>query len=127
MPDLLAYPLTVRPDGTMNAIEDLTEPYLAQEIALMILTYPGERPLVPDYGTDLEATDEVLDGLILSAKMEDFGVPVSIGDITRTFLSDDRLGIQVDFDIVDPEDEDIYDDASYVDDVVQPYDTPELS
>jgi phage baseplate assembly protein W len=52
MPLRLSLPLQVAADGALAAVEQDTPAEVAQSVALLLSTRPGERRSVPDYGSD---------------------------------------------------------------------------
>lgn len=52
MPLRLSLPLRVAADGALAAVEQDSPAEVAQSVALLLATRPGERRSVPDYGTD---------------------------------------------------------------------------
>lgn len=106
MADLFQYPFHVNPDGTVAKTPE-GEEYYAQELANLILTSPGERHLVPDYGI----TDPVFDNLNtveLLGKIEMFGPPVTIreGDIATTWQKEGVLNINIHYAQADTDEDD---------------------
>lgn len=52
MPLRLSLPLQVAADGALAAVEQDSPAEVAQSVALLLSTRPGERRSVPDYGSD---------------------------------------------------------------------------
>lgn len=52
MPLHLSLPLQVAADGALVAVEQDSPAEIAQSVALLLSTRPGERRSVPDYGTE---------------------------------------------------------------------------
>lgn len=52
MPLRLSLPLRVASDGALVALEQDSPAEVAQSVALLLSTRPGERRSVPDYGSD---------------------------------------------------------------------------
>lgn len=50
MPKHLAFPIRVAANGGLLALEQDSEQEIAQSVALLVSTEPGERRSVPDYG-----------------------------------------------------------------------------
>jgi len=107
MANLFAYPFRVNPDGTVAKTPD-GEDYYGQELANLIMTTPGERPLVPDYGI----TDPVFNNLNtveLLGKIEMFGPPVNIDDedgVVVTWPKEGVANINIKYSRADTDDDD---------------------
>jgi phage baseplate assembly protein W len=80
--------------------EDGDEDYIAERLALLILTKPGERVLVPAYGLR-DPTFSEIDPALLSTQVEMFGPDVRIDGITTRPRSDTLSEITVDYSIDD--------------------------
>lgn len=52
MPLRLSMPLQVAADGALQAVEQDSPAEIAQSVALLLATRPGERRSVPEYGSD---------------------------------------------------------------------------
>lgn len=50
MPKHLAFPIRVSAAGSLTALEQDSEQEIAQSVALLVATTPGERRSVPEYG-----------------------------------------------------------------------------
>lgn len=48
--ELLSYPFRLSPIGRVATVTQGSAEAAAEEIAQLVLTEPGERPLVPEYG-----------------------------------------------------------------------------
>lgn len=134
MADLFSYPFRINPDGSVAKTPEGEESY-ADELANLILTSPGERHLVPEYGI----TDPVFDSLNtveLFGKIEMFGPPVTISDedISIQWPRDGVLDININYSrddtgeddmvangSIDDTDDDYYDDDDDEPTVPDPY------
>lgn len=96
---VLSYPLTVLPDGSFKKVDDSTEAYAAQEIALMILTEPGERALVPEYGIESIADSNDISEVELNAKLETFLVPAIVTNVEKDYTDYETTRVKVEFDV----------------------------
>lgn len=93
---LLAYPFRVSPAGPLETVEDGSDEAFAQELAVAVLTVPGERLLVPDFGTaDPTFIGFERDALQLHVQL--FGPPVSIDDVTVTAVGSTVQDVVVSF------------------------------
>lgn len=71
MPQHLALPLTITGTGGLAAIEQDSALEIAQSVALLLDTRPGERRSVPDYGA-LDMVAVGLDPEAIAATIEEF-------------------------------------------------------
>lgn len=47
---LLSHPFRLAPGGHVATVDSASSQYVAEQLAMLSLTRPGERPLVPDLG-----------------------------------------------------------------------------
>lgn len=66
MTETLRLPLTIRPGGGLLTIDQDSDAEIAQSVALLLDTRPGERRSVPDYGVP----DPVFGGVDVAAVVE---------------------------------------------------------
>lgn len=97
MTAILSHPFRLLPNGAAATVEQDSDQANAEQIAVLVTTYLGERPLSPGFGV----TDPVFGGLDNSevlAGIEAFGPPVDVSDIRSTWESDSTQLISIDFD-----------------------------
>lgn len=104
MARLLAYPVRLDPNGAFATLED-GEEYYAQELAGLVMTEPGERPLVPEYGVE-DPTFGEMDQLSIQSKVDMFGPPVELGDLELTEINENDLRYDLEFTVVEDDEED---------------------
>lgn len=95
---LLSHPFRILPSGSAAVLDDATDEYMAERIALILTTEEGERVLVPDFGVG----DLAYSGLTqaaLAVQCDLFDLPVSILAVEEKPMSDDLVGYTVTFDI----------------------------
>ncbi len=86
---MLAWPFRVRPNGRVATVEDDSDEAVAQQLALLMLIEPGERPLVPEYGVPDPTYDLAgADGTTITAAIAAFGPQVTVDDVTETATAD---------------------------------------
>lgn len=93
---LIAHPFRLGDDGRVVTHEQDDDAYLAERIALILGCHPGERPLVPAFGVEDPAYDE-LSLVSIQNQMAIFEVPVQITDIVRDDTSDSTTTYRVTF------------------------------
>lgn len=52
MARVLSYPFRVGTDGSLGTVDEATDQADVEEVAMVLLTVRGERPLVPAYGIE---------------------------------------------------------------------------
>lgn len=97
MTALIAYPFRVAGTGEVMTAQDGTADYHAMELAVALLTRPGERELVPSFGTADPAFDG-FDADALSLHVSIFGPPVSIEQVESEFIDETTQDVVVSFD-----------------------------
>lgn len=90
MTELLAYPFRITPGLRVDTVDGTTDEAVGQQLHVLILTSPGERPLVPAFGIP-DPTFQGLKAEDIRAGVELFGPPVTIVDVVA---SDVRQGFQ---------------------------------
>ena len=93
---LIAYPFRLAPGGGVATAEDSSDEQLAQELAVAVLTRPGERPLVPSFGI----ADPVFVGFdddAVRLHVEAFGPGVNIDGVKVRFVNDRTQDVVVTF------------------------------
>lgn len=93
---LIAHPFRLGDDGRVATHEQDDDAYLAERIALILGCRPGERPLVPAFGVEDPAYDE-LSLVSIQNQMAIFEVPVQITDLVRDDTSDSTTTYRVTF------------------------------
>lgn len=81
MPALMSHPFRLAPSGALATVDSLSDQYAAEQLAMLILTRPGERPLVPDLGLP-DPTFVGFDGSTLQEQADAFGPPCIIQEVT---------------------------------------------
>lgn len=100
---LIAHPFRLSEDGRVQTHEQDSTAYLAERIALILGTHPGERPLVPAFGINDPAFDELsLAGI--QNQMVIFEIPVTITSVIRNDVDDRSTSYRVTFEHVEEQD-----------------------
>jgi hypothetical protein len=125
---LISYPFRLTANGSVAVREDGDADYFAEEFACLLLTRPGERELVPEYGIE-DPTYEDIDYEELESKIAMFGPPIKLADVYFDYPYDGFLDIELEFEPVndegeleDEEDEELDEDEEYG----VPYDIQQL-
>lgn len=96
MARVLAFPVHVDSTGRIATVEQDSEADIAQQLAMLILTRPDERPLTPGYGTPDPAFTG-FDPQLLAASAEEFGPAVDIDTVTITDRGDGTQDVTIRF------------------------------
>ena len=98
MARLLAFPFRVAPNGSAATVEADTDDAYAQELAILLGTRLGERPLAPEYGVD-DATFGELDEAQVVAAVEAFmpDTAVRVLDVETDYPDDRTADVLVTF------------------------------
>lgn len=94
--NLISFPFRIGPNGAVVTRPDDSNEYYAELLAAMLLTKPGERPQVPLYGVN-DPTFSEIDPQELVYKVDLFGPPVRIVNVTSRFVSETQQDIRVEF------------------------------
>jgi hypothetical protein len=96
MPRILSHPFRLAPDGRIATVEQDTAQAHAEQLAVLVLTRRGERPLVPTFGiTDPTFGD--LDVAELEGAVETFGPAVALEEVELEFLDESTEQVTVTF------------------------------
>jgi hypothetical protein len=91
---ILSYPFRFGIDGRAAVVEQDSETGVGEQIAVLALTRTGERRLRPGFGV----SDPVFVGFSpseLAAKLQLYGPPVELGDITVRPRSADVQAVEI--------------------------------
>lgn len=95
---MLAFPFALRPNGRVAEVADDSDESAAQQIAMLILTRVGERPMVSEYGTpdptfDIYGVGDADIAAIVAA----FGPPVSVLTVDEVPEPDGSATVEITF------------------------------
>lgn len=93
---LLSYPFRLAAAGSVATVEEGSDLQLAQELAVAVLTRPGERVLVPEFGI-ADPTFVGFDDDALRLHIDLFGPPVDIDDVEVRYVNDRTQDVVVRF------------------------------
>lgn len=97
VPRLISFPFRLDATGSVASVEQDSDPEIDEQIAVAMLTRPGERLTVPTFGVN----DPAFDGFLLSALQRhclDFGPPVEVKAISSNRLTEGREQIVINWD-----------------------------
>lgn len=92
----LSYPMRLAPNGSFVTVDQGTDTDAREQIAVICLTRPGERPVTPGFGTSDPAFTGFR-GTELVAQIAQWGPPVAIDDIAVEALTDTVQHVTVEF------------------------------
>ena len=95
---MLAFPFQIRLNGRAALVADDSEECDAQQIAFLLLTRIGERPLAPEYGTpdptfDVRGSSEA----DITAAIAAMGPTVDVDSVTVTPTADGTSSVEITF------------------------------
>lgn len=93
---ILSHPFRIAGNGSIATVEQDSEQADREQIAVLVLTRRGERPLAPGFGISDPTFDRVNGGEI-TAGIALYGPPVEITDVTTTTTGDDEQLVEVRF------------------------------
>jgi hypothetical protein len=97
MANLISFPFRLTKSGSVATHEDGTSEAFAEQLAVLVMTRVEERDLVPDFGIN-DPVFNNFDPAELTTKVQMFGPPVKIVNITSSFKDDTTQNIRVTFD-----------------------------
>jgi phage baseplate assembly protein W len=93
---LLAHPFRLAGNGTVATVEQGSDEANAQQIAALLLTETGERPLAPGFGIT-DPTFRGIDATEVIAAVAEHGPDVTVGDVTVRWESESTQLVDVTF------------------------------
>lgn len=93
---LIAYPFRIDPTGSVATVEEGSDLQYAHELAVAVLSRPGERVLVPDFGI-ADPTFVGFDEDALRLHIDMFGPPVNIDRVEVQYVDDHTQDVVVHF------------------------------
>lgn len=96
MQQVLSFPFRLGSNGAVATVEQDSDAAAAEQIAVLLLTRIGERPLSPDFGvTDM--VGQGLDPSELAAAISAYGPEVTLQDVSITEVGDGVQQVTVTF------------------------------
>lgn len=89
MPRLISFPFRLDGTGAVASVPQDSDLEIEEQLAVAMLTRPGERIVVPTFGVADPAFDHFLVGA-LQRHCLDFGPDVQITQVNRSLRPDDR-------------------------------------
>jgi phage baseplate assembly protein W len=96
MPRLISLPLRLDDNGAIASVDQGSDAEVDEQIAIAMLTRPGERVTVPTFGVN----DPAFEGFIHSAlarQLVDFGPAVTIKTVSVNKLTEGREDVVIDW------------------------------
>lgn len=97
MAALISHPFRLAPGGGIALVEDTTDQYIAEQLAMLVLTRPGERPLVPDLGL-ADPTFVGFDASSLQEQVDAFAPPCRVVSVDMDYTGSASQQVQITFD-----------------------------
>lgn len=96
MAQMISFPFRKNQNGRIATVEQDSDAHHAEELAVLALSRPGERDLVPDFGID-DPAYETIHQAEVEAQIELFEVPVVITRMDVETVDDTRQNITLTF------------------------------
>lgn len=106
---LISYPMRLALDGTVANVEQGSDAEIEEQLTIAILTKPGERVTVPDFGCD-DPAFEGFEASNLQRHCDDFGPELSIEAVQVDLLPDNRQAVRVEWEYAEADGEEDEDD-----------------
>ncbi|AYQ99249.1 tail lysozyme [Brevibacterium phage Cantare] len=109
MANLFSHPFRLTPKGKVVTVDQDTDQYLAERIAVIVQTRPGERPMAPEFGIDDPAFGSI-SLPELEFQFEMFELPIVIDELTQVDISDGQSDYNIQFHRDETTDDEDYDE-----------------
>lgn len=93
---IISHPFRLARDGSIATVDQTSDAGLAEQIAVLALTRPGERPLVPGFGLP-DPTFEGFEPSALAAAVALWGPDVLLDQVTVVQRDDSTQQVEVSF------------------------------
>jgi phage baseplate assembly protein W len=94
--EILSHPFRLAGNGSIATAEQDSDEANAEQLAVLILTRIGERPMVPGFGIT-DPTFGTLDRSEVAAGVAAYGPDVNVTDVRAEYESDSTQLIELDF------------------------------
>lgn len=98
MTKLLSFPFRIDKTGEAVTLDDESLAYCAERLSIILGTRPGERVMVPEFGIN----DPAFEGFAtqaLTVQVAQYGLPVEIGQVKRSYINDAQENVIIEFDL----------------------------
>ncbi|AKL88321.1 baseplate protein [Gordonia phage GMA6] len=93
---LLSFPFRLDKQGYAVTNDDESDVYCAERLSVLLGTRPGERQMAPAFGVN-DPAFEGFTASALSVQVAQYGLPVEITRIRRSYLNDAQENVVVEF------------------------------
>jgi phage baseplate assembly protein W len=93
---IVSHPFRISGNGTVATVEQASDQGHKEQVAVLILTAVGERPMVPGFGVT-DPTFNLLDPAEIAAGITAYGPDVRVIGVHVEFESDSTQLVNVDF------------------------------
>lgn len=95
---MLAFPFRIQANGRAALVGDESDESDAQQIAFLLMTRVGERPLNPEYGTPDPTFDTTgVSEADIAAQVAAMGPPVDLTGVSLTPTADGLATVEITF------------------------------
>ncbi len=93
---LISHPFRIGPGGAVVGVYQGSDEHVAEQIGMLLSTHPEERVMVPNFGVQDPAFDE-LSLTELDQQVKEFDIPATITSVETKFVSDTHQDVIVHF------------------------------
>jgi hypothetical protein len=104
MPSPISFPFRLNSNGSIVTSDEGSSELFGELLAVLIMTKPFERDLVPDFGIE-DMAYEGFDQTELEVKLEMFGPPVTITNVESSYPRDGINDVEIGFELLADEEE----------------------
>ena len=97
---LISFPMRLQSNGRIALVEQDSEDHIGEELAILVLSRPGERDLVPTFGIEDPAFEGGLSMEEISSQATVFSIPANIIEVHARPTDDTNVDVLVTFEPV---------------------------
>lgn len=97
---LISFPMRIQSNGRIALVEQDSTNHIGEELAILVLSRPGERDLVPSFGIEDPAFEGGVSQEEISSQVAVFGIPAEITEVHSQPTDDTNVEVLVAFEPV---------------------------
>lgn len=94
----ISHPFRLGPTGRVVTVDQDSDQFVAEQIAVLLTTRPGERALEPSFGLPDPAFDGI-DPSLVQAAVTAFVPSAQVSDVTVTYRDDSTADVRINYSI----------------------------
>lgn len=94
---VLSFPMRLQSNGRLALVEQDSEGHIAEELATICLSRPGERGLVPDFGIEDPSFEGGISPEEIASQAAIFGVPAVVTEVHSLPTDDTNVAVLITF------------------------------